>query len=89
MAVQHIQGSAVQANTERRGLEQASIGSVLTGLFGRWFQPKTPRQMAKDELAEAERSRLQALSAAEYAEALALYHAQRIDRLTAFLESEK
>jgi hypothetical protein len=90
MAVSNLHGQAVQAQqTERSGLEPSSAGAVLSAFFGRFFRQPTPKEMARRELAEAQRARLQALSAAEYAEALALYHAQRIDRLSAFLESEK
>jgi hypothetical protein len=86
MAISNVQGQAVQTAAQRTKLEPSWTSAVLS-VTCKWFQPKTPIEMAQAELAEAQRSRLQALSAAEYAEAMALYHAKRIDRLTAFLES--
>lgn len=49
---------------------------------------KTPSAevLAMRELEEARRKLLEAQSAAEYAQSMAVYHAQRIARLRAFLE---
>lgn len=57
----------------------------LLDVWNRLMRQPTARELAEKELAEAHRSRLQALSGAEYAQSLATYHAQRIDRLEAFL----
>ena len=51
----------------------------------RVFRRLTPAEMAARELADAELARLEALSATEYAEAMATYHDKRIARLRAFL----
>ena len=45
------------------------------------FRPPSPLALATRELEEAERSLLSAHSAAEYADAMVLYHSQRIERL--------
>jgi hypothetical protein len=90
MAVSNVSRGDLQAHqTERSGLEPTSAGAVLSAFLGRFFRQPTPKEMARRELAEAQRARLQALSAAEYAQAMALYHSQRIDRLHAYLESER
>ena len=51
----------------------------------RVFRRLTPAEMAARELADAELARLEALSATEYAEAMATYHQRRIERLKGFL----
>lgn len=53
--------------------------------FSSLFSVRTPQQLALAELREAERSKLASDSAGEYADAISLYHAQRIDRLRAYL----
>lgn len=63
--------------------------SAVLGAIPRLWRPLTAQQMAERELADAERQRLQALSAAEYAEAMALYHQQRIERLREFLRGNE
>jgi hypothetical protein len=57
--------------------------------FVRLFQPPTPLQMAQDELAQAKREMLKAHSAEEYAHHMANYHAERIERLTEFINQQK
>jgi hypothetical protein len=52
------------------------------------FRQKTAIELAAAELAQAERERLQAQSAMEYAQALAAYNATRIERLRAVLAAE-
>jgi hypothetical protein len=57
--------------------------------FVRLFQPPTPLQMAQDELAQAKREMLKAHSAEEYAHHMANYHAERIARLTDFINQQE
>lgn len=49
------------------------------------FSRRSLRDTAQAELAAAQFSLLEALSAAEYADAVAVYHQARIDRLEALL----
>lgn len=49
------------------------------------FSPPSAMELAAHELAEAERQLLAAQTAEEYARNLAVYNAQRITRLKAFL----
>jgi hypothetical protein len=53
------------------------------------FRPPTPAQMAEEELAHAKRELLRAHSSEEYAHHMANYHAERIERLTKFIEQQK
>jgi hypothetical protein len=57
--------------------------------FIRMFRPPTPAQMAEEELAHAKRELLRAHSSEEYAHHMANYHAERIERLTKFIEQQK
>ena len=57
--------------------------------FVRLFQPDSPLKMAQDELAQAQREMLKAHSAEEYAHHMANYHAERIERLTAFINKQE
>lgn len=50
------------------------------------FRRPSARTLAVRELEEAQRQQLSALSAAEYAKNLAIYQAERIKRLTAYLK---
>ena len=52
------------------------------------FQPRSPLEMAAVELVEAQRAKLAAESAAEFAEAIVDYNTQRILRLTVYLQGE-
>lgn len=47
------------------------------------FRKPSPLSLATAELEDAQRELLAASSAAEYAEAMCIYHQQRIDRLRA------
>lgn len=49
------------------------------------FNVPSPEELARRELEEARREWLQATSAAEYATAMAAYHAGRIQRLGAMV----
>ena len=53
------------------------------------FRPASPEVLAARELDEAKRSLLAAQSAAEYAEAMCIYHERRIDRLQRHLQGEQ
>lgn len=56
-------------------------------ILHRLFRRPTPLELATQELIEAEREKLSAQSAREYAEAMALYHTARIERLLAYINS--
>jgi hypothetical protein len=49
------------------------------------FYKPSPRELAQRELEDAQRELLAAQSAADYARRMSEYHADRIRRLTAFL----
>lgn len=49
------------------------------------FTRATPLELAAMELVDAQRSKLEAESGAEYAEALVIYNQSRIERLTAYV----
>lgn len=49
------------------------------------FRKPSPLALATAELEDAQREHLAASSAAEYAEAMCIYHQQRIDRLRAVI----
>lgn len=49
------------------------------------FRKPSPKELAQRELEEAQRELLAAQSAADYARRMSEYHADRIRRLTAFL----
>lgn len=53
--------------------------------FKSLFRPASPLELAALELCEAQRALLSAESASEYAEAMALYHQARIERLSALI----
>ena len=59
--------------------------NYLTMLWRKMFNPLTLWESAKKELEEAERNRLEAQSAQEYAAALVAYHNARITRLKMYL----
>ena len=52
------------------------------------FRALTPLEMAAIELMEAQRSELEAQSAAEYAQSIVTYNRQRIARLRAYIAKE-
>ena len=52
------------------------------------FQPPSALELAAKELAEAQRQLLASLSAKEYATQMSEYHAQRIERLEAYLKEQ-
>jgi hypothetical protein len=60
----------------------------LTARFKEAFRMLTPLEMATNELAEAQRSELEAQSAAEYAQSIVTYNRQRIARLKAYISKE-
>ena len=49
------------------------------------FYKPSPRELAQREMEDAQRELLSAQSAADYARRMSEYHADRIRRLTAFL----
>ena len=53
------------------------------------FRRLTPLELAAKELAEAERSLLEAQTGREYADAIVEYNTKRIARLRKFLKQEK
>lgn len=53
------------------------------------FRPASPEVLAARELDEARRQLLVAESAAEYANAMCVYHEARIDRLQWYLKGEQ
>ena len=55
---------------------------------GLWRMP-SPKEMAAKELEEAKRRFLDAQSAMEYARRMSDYHADRIKRLTNYIESSE
>ena len=57
--------------------------------FIRLLQPPTALVLAEEELAHAQREQLKAHSAKEYAHHMANYHAERIARLTDFINQQK
>jgi hypothetical protein len=56
--------------------------------FKNLFQTPEAIELAAKELAEAKRQLLSTLSAKEYATQLAEYHAQRIQRLEAYIKDQ-
>lgn len=58
---------------------------ALKETFSGIFRTPTALEMASKELAQAERSLLEAQTAREYADAMATYHAERIDRLQRYI----
>lgn len=52
------------------------------------FRAPSALELAAKELAEAQRQLLAALSAKEYATQMSEYHAQRIERLEAYVRSQ-
>jgi hypothetical protein len=57
--------------------------------FIRLLQPPTPLKLAEDELVHAQRELLKAHTAEEYAHHMANYQAERIERLTAYINQQK
>jgi hypothetical protein len=57
--------------------------------LAKMFRPAPPEVLAARELDDAKRSLLAAQSAAEYAEAMCIYHERRIDRLQRHLQGEQ
>ena len=57
----------------------------MNALIKRLFRKPTPQEMAARELADAELSKLEAQSAAEYAKSVVSYNDDRIKRLRKFL----
>ena len=53
------------------------------------FRPASPEVLAARELDEARRQLLAAESAAEYANAMCVYHEARIERLQRYLKGEQ
>lgn len=53
------------------------------------FRAPSPVALATQELEEAERSLLEAMSSAEYARRMADYHSDRIHRLTIYLRDAR
>lgn len=60
---------------------------LLNWVKGLWDMPPA-LDMAKMELAKAERELLEAQTGVEYAQAMVVYNTQRVERLRAFLESK-
>ena len=58
---------------------------LLTALF----RPRSAEELAAQELASARRELLAAQSAAEYADAMCVYHEARIERLQRYLKGEQ
>ena len=56
--------------------------------FKNLFQTPEAIELAAKELAEAKRQLLSTLSAKEYATQMSEYHAQRIERLEAYLREQ-
>lgn len=56
--------------------------------FKKAFKMLTPLEMAANELADAQRTLLEAQSAVEYSQAMVTYDTQRIARLRAYIAKE-
>ena len=69
------------------GLEGLSM-NFINRIQDLWRMP-SPKEMAAKELEEAKRRFLDAQSAMEYARRMSDYHADRIKRLTNYLESSE
>ena len=52
------------------------------------FRKRTPLELATEELVQAERSKLEAESGREYADALVKYNTSRIARLRKYINEE-
>jgi ATP phosphoribosyltransferase len=57
--------------------------------FARLLKPPSTLQLAEEEIEQARRELLKAHSAQEYAHHMANYHADRIERLTEFINQQK
>ena len=57
--------------------------------FIRMLQPPTTIKLAQEELEQAKRELLRAHSSEEYAHHMANYHAERIERLTNFINQQE
>ena len=62
---------------------------LIFGDFIRIFRPPTAFELAQDELVHAQRELLKAHTAEEYAHHMANYHAERIERLTEYINQQK
>lgn len=62
---------------------------IIFSDFIRIFQTPTALRLAEEELMHAQRELLKAHSAEEYAHHMANYHAERIERLTDFINQQK
>ncbi len=62
--------------------------NIFTREIKSMFKQLDPLEMATTELAEAQRSELEAQSAAEYAQSIVTYNRQRIARLKAYIAKE-
>ena len=60
--------------------------SAAREFFAGLFRPASPEVLAARELDEARRQLLAAESAAEYADAMCVYHEARIERLQRYLK---
>jgi len=60
----------------------------LLQLLKHIFAKPTPLELATEELAQAERAKLEAETGREYAEALVKYNAARITRLRKYISKE-
>jgi len=61
---------------------------IIFADFVRLLQPPTAIKLAEEELQHAQRELLKAHSAQEYAHHMANYHAERIKRLTNFINQQ-
>lgn len=61
---------------------------MIKDAIRRMFGQVSQRELMQRELDSAGRALLEALSAAEYAEAMCVYHRARIERLTATLKEQ-
>ena len=64
------------------------IGKMFAD-FKKTFQKPSSSALAQQELEDAERSLLEALSSSEYAKRMSDYHADRIKRLTLYLRDTR
>lgn len=61
----------------------------MKDLIRQMFRKLTPREMAARELSEAERNKLEAQTAVEYAQSVVSYNDNRIRRLRRYLSDEE
>ena len=65
------------------------LGKSMIDQFKDYFRLPSAKEMAAKELEEAKRRFLEAQSAMEYARRMSDYHADRVKRLTNYLESSE